>query len=371
VTAPAGRASVALAHDYLTQRGGAERVVLALGAAFPGAPVYTTLFHPGGTFPEMAGLDVRTSPLDRVPRLRGRHRLAFPLLAAAAASLRIDAEVAICSSSGWAHAVQVTGRKVVYCHTPARWLYQKDRYLEGLSPVVRPALGVLAPTLRRWDRRAAATAARYLVNSTAVRERVRAVYGVDAEVLPPPLGFDTAGPVQPVDEIEPGFALCVSRLLAYKNVEAVVQGVTALPGERLVVAGSGPLAARLRVEAPPGVVFLGEVDDATLRWLYRSCSVLVSASYDDFGLTPVEAAANGKPSAVLRWGGSLDTMVEGETGVFIERPDPAAVAAALRRVRRHPWDEARLRAHAARWAPERFAARIRAIVEEERAFAGL
>jgi glycosyltransferase involved in cell wall biosynthesis len=372
-TEPAGRPApaaggawpaVAIAHDYLTQRGGAERVVVALAGAFPGAPVYTSLYEPGATYPEFRSLDVRTSLLDRVPGARRHHRLAFPLLAPAMRSVRIDAEVTVCSSSGWAHGVRTTGKKVVYCHAPARWLYQPERYLQGLPPIARPALALLAPWLLRLDRRAAAAADRYLANSTAVARQVESIYGVDVEVVPPPLALDPGGAGRMVDGVEPGYVLCVSRLLAYKNVGAVVDAFAALPGERLVVVGDGPLRRDLLANAPANVTFVGKVDDAQLRWLYGASSALISASFEDFGLSPVEAAAFGKPSAVLRFGGFLDTLVEGETGVYVERPDPAAIADALRRLRRARFDPARLMAHASRYAPDLFADRIRSIVHE-------
>lgn len=357
---------VAIAHDYLTQRGGAERVVLALAGIFPEAGIFTTLFHPDGTFPELARSRVQCSWLDRLPGARTHHRLALPLLAPATTGIRIDAEVTVCSSSGWAHGVTTTGRKVVYCHTPARWLYQADRYLDGSSPLVAPVLAALGPSLRRWDRTAAATADRYLVNSHAVRKRVENLYGIEAEVLPPPVLVDVDGPVQPIDGIGTGFVLCVSRLLGYKNVSAVIEAFGRLPGERLVVVGTGPLARQLAASAPRNVTLVGAVDDARLRWLYRASSALVSASYEDFGLTPIEAAAYGKPVAVLRWGGFLDTLVEGETGEYVERPEPRAVIDAMRRLRSRSWDKATLRARAGLYAPERFAARIREIVEQER-----
>ena len=362
-----GHPSVAIVHDYLTQRGGAERVVLALAAAFPDVPVHTTFYDALGTFPDVASLDVRTSTINRVRGLRRHHRLALPLLASAASSLHVDADVVICSSSGWAHGAQVTGRKVVYCHTPARWLYQPDRYLEGLPFVARPVLGLLSRHLRSWDARAAASAHRYLANSSAVRDRIRHLYGIDAEVVPPPVAIDIDGPEQPVEGIEPGFLPAVTRLLAYKHVGAIVDAMSTLPGERLVVVGTGPLASRLRAQAGSRVRFLGQVGDTALRWLYRSCAAVVSASFEDFGLTPIEAAAYGKPAAVLRWGGFLDSVVEEVTGVFAARPDPPAMADAVRRLRRHEWDEGVLRAHAARYAPALFTARMRAVVDEEHA----
>ena len=357
---------VALAHDYLTQRGGAERVVLAMTGAYPVAPLHTSFYDAVGTFPEFADVDIRTLPIDRVGILRARHRLALPILAPAFSRLTVDAEVTLCSSSGWAHGVQVTGRKVVYCHTPARWLYQTDRYLDGSSVAAKAVVSLLAPSLRAWDRKAAASADRYLVNSTAVRQRVADHYGIEGEVVPPPVEVDPDGPATEVDGIDPGFFLCVSRLLAYKNVDSVTEAFRSLPGHRLVVVGSGPLAAPIRASAPANVTVLGRVDDSSLRWLYRSCAGLVAASHEDFGLTPVEAATFGKPTAALRWGGFLDTMVEGTTGLFFDEPEPALIASAVERLSDAAWSGEALRSHAERYSLERFTRRIAEVVAEER-----
>jgi glycosyltransferase involved in cell wall biosynthesis len=363
VTAPD---PVALVHDYLTQRGGAERVVLSLAGAYPRAPLHTSLYDPDGTFPDFAGLDIYTLPIDRIAALRTRHRLALPVLAPAFSRLTVDAEVTICSSSGWAHGAGVTGRKVVYCHTPARWLYQTERYQDGSSRLSSTVLSLLAPSLRRWDRKAAASAHRYLVNSTAVRRRVGDLYGIEAEVVPPPVEVDPDGATAELPGIEPGFFLCVSRLLAYKNVQAVTDAFGRLPDQRLVVVGSGPLAGPIRAAAPPNVTVVGPVDDATLRWLYRSCSGLVAASHEDFGLTPVEAASFGKPTAALRWGGFLDTTVEGTTGVFFDQPEPTPIAEAVQVLSGTRWSEEALRAHAERYSVDRFTGRIDEVVAEER-----
>ncbi len=361
-----GPVPLALVHDYLTQRGGAERVVATLALAHPGVPVYTSLFDADGTFPEFSDVDVRTLPLDRIGLLRLHHRLALPLLAPSFSHLTVDAEVAICSSSGWAHGATVTGRKIVYCHTPARWLYQSGRYLDGTSSWAAAALSVLAPPLRRWDRKAAATADRYLVNSNAVRLRVEEIYGIEAVVVPPPVDVDPDGDLEPVDGVPPGFVLCVSRLLPYKNVESVTAAFRHLGDHRLVVVGSGPLADQVRATAPSNVTVLGTVSDAGLRWLYRSSVGLVAASYEDFGLTPVEAARFGKPTAALRWGGFLDTIVDGVTGVFFDQPDPQLIARAVTTLTDTPWNAGALRTHAEQFSSARFVGRINDVVAEER-----
>jgi glycosyltransferase involved in cell wall biosynthesis len=260
----------------------------------------------------------------------------------------------------------VDGRKIVYCHAPARWLYQTSRYVGGKGGVASVAAALLRRPLVSWDNRAAATASRYVVNSTAVRDRVRDLYAIDAEVLAPPPAVEPEGPAEPVPGVEPGFVLCVSRLLPYKNVDAIAQAFESLPHQRLVVVGSGPERDRLVASAGANVAFLEGVSDAQLRWLYASSRGLVAASYEDFGLTPLEAAAFGKPTAALRWGGFLDTVVADETGVFFDEPSPPAIEAAVRRLVDIDWDEVRLRAQADAFSEERFVRRLRAIVAEER-----
>jgi glycosyltransferase involved in cell wall biosynthesis len=356
---------IALVHDYLSQRGGAERVVLALTRTFPGAPLYTSFYEPATTFPEFAAVNVEALPINHLAPLRRRHRLALPLLAPSFSRLRIDADVVICSSSGWAHGARVSGRKVVYCHTPARWLYQNERYLGATGTVARMARATLHRPLERWDRKAAAAADRYLANSRWIAGQIKRIYGIEAELVHPPVSIDLAGERRPVDGVEPGYVLCVSRLLPYKNVEAVVTAAGLLPDERLVVVGDGPERARLQSVAPANVILTGTVGDAELRWLYENACCLVAASYEDFGLTPVEAAAFGRPTAALRYGGFLDTIRAGETGVLFDRPEPGAIAAALTELIALTWNGDELRRHADSFSEVRFACRMQEIAAEE------
>lgn len=356
-------AATAIVHDYLTQRGGAERVVLAMARALPGAPVHTSLYDPAGTFDEFGALDVHPSPLSHAPLLRKHHRLALPALATTFSSMRIDADVVLCSSSGWAHGVHTDGRKVVYCHSPAKWLHQRERYAAG-GIVGAVACRSLQRWLLDWDRRAAASADEYLVNSTAVRGWVRSAYGIDAQVLPPPGGVDANGTQRAVARIEPGFFLCVSRLLAYKNVDVVVEAFRELPADHLVVVGHGPQLRALEAARPPNVRILQHVGDDELRWLYAHSQGLIAAAYEDFGLTPLEAAAFGRPTAALRWGGYLDTVVDGCTGTFLDRPEPDAVRAAVGVLRTGRWDSTAIAAHAADFSEARFRERLLSVLGE-------
>jgi glycosyltransferase involved in cell wall biosynthesis len=354
---------VALAHDYLTLRGGAERVVLAMAEAFPDAPIYTSLYEPDGTFEEFRELDVRTSPLNRLAVLRHHHRLAMPLLAPALSRMDIDADVVLCSSSGWAHGIGTRGRTVVYCHTPAQWLYDPQLFLgETAGPSHRVALAVARRPLLRWDRKAAARATTYLVNSTTVAERVRRAYHRESELLHPPPALTPDGPAEPVAGVEPGSFLVVSRLFEYKNLAAVVAAVELVPGARLVIVGRGPDEDRLRRLAGPATRFLLDVDDRQLRWLYASCVALVAAADEDFGLTPVEAYAFGRPALCWRRGGYLDSMNEGVSGLFFDTPTAADIAEAMRAAVQRDWDTQEITRWSERFGREHFVRRLREVV---------
>jgi glycosyltransferase involved in cell wall biosynthesis len=359
---------IAIAHDYLTQRGGAEKVVLALHRAFPEASIYTTLFEPSATYPEFRATHVVTSPLNRVSPLRRSHRLALPFLAWASRRVKIEAKHTIVSTSGWAHGFKTSGTKIVYCYSPARWLYQPEAYL-GSSRLTlkRLVLRVLTPYLKRWDRRQAHSATKYFAISTAVKERIQSTYGIQAEVLPAPHSIDMTIPEEDVAlgglRIEDGFYLCISRLLPYKNVDAVMKAFNEL-GLPLVVVGTGPEEKHLASLAGPNVVMVKNLSDGQIRWLYTRCTAVVSASYEDFGLTPIEGATHGKPSVVLRWGGFLDTIREGETGVYFDTPTPSSIKTGVEKSRQISWDPAAIRDHAELFTEEHFARRLRDVISE-------
>ena len=358
---------VVVVHDYLTQRGGAERVVLAIMRAFPQARLITSVYEPSQTFPEFADYDITTSWLNRVTALRRDPRLAFPLLAQAFSRCQIpDADFVICSSSGWAHGIRTAAPKIVYCHNPPRWLHQTSDYAAGQPLPARLALEVLRTSLTRWDRQAAATATAYLANSTLVRERVLAAYGIEADVLPPPIGLDPDGPQEPMPGLQPGYLLTVSRARGYKNAALVAEAVSSMPDARLVVVGGVPQPPAGR-SWPTRITGLRDLTDAQLRWTYANCSGLVAVGREDFGLTPLEANAFGRPVACLRAGGYLDTVRPDQTGVFIDRPTVEGITDGIRRLRSSTFSEAAIREHALRYSPAVFANRLRTIAAEVRA----
>ena len=352
---------VALVHDDLTQRGGAERVVLSLARLFPGAPIYTAAYDAEGTFPEFAGLDIRTSFLQHLPHRGGKARALLPLYPAAFETLRPRGfDAVISSTSRFAHGVR-TGDvpHLCYCHNPARFLYQPDDYFGVGGPVagwLRPTLAPLLGALRRWDTAAARRPDAYLANSQVVAGRILATYGRTATVVNPPVDVAriAAGPQQSSAATPPvPYYLVVSRLLPYKRVD-LSAAVCRARGARLVVVGDGP--ARGQVEGAGGdrVELRGAVGDDELLALLHGCQAVLHPGEEDFGFMPLEANAAGKPVVTVASGGALETVIDGTTGVLFRGQVPDALNAALDRLESRSWDPAVLRAHAERFDEAHF-----------------
>jgi glycosyltransferase involved in cell wall biosynthesis len=353
----------AVVQDYLCAFAGGERVALAI-AEMLSAPVYTSLFDANRTF-DASGMEIHASWLSRFDFFRADHRRALPFLPFVFGSMTVEADVVLCTTAGWAHGVRADGRKVAYWESPAKWLHRPDDYRAAGTLVGRAALLLLRKPLLWWDARAVRTVDLHLANSTFTRDLLQSIYGIDAHVIPCPHTMSSSGPQSPAPELlRKSYLLCVCRLLPYKNVEALVRVMHDLPEETLYIVGTGPERARLQESSPSNVLFLGSVSEARLRWLYAHCYALLTASREDFGLTPLEAATFGRPSIALRWGGFLDTVIEDRTGVFFDTATAESISSAIVRTRAIDWDEAAIRDHADQFSAERFAERLHQVLAE-------
>lgn len=352
---------VALVHDFLSQQGGAERVVLHLAAMFPDAPIYTSFFDAAGTFPEFQALDVRTSHLQGHvdPSSFRRDVLRFP-----SAFRRLDLsefDLVVASSSAFAHHVEHPNLHV-YCHTPPRFLYQVRAYLDrrfGMGAFA-PAFDVASRPLRRADRAAAERAASYIANSRVTAARLRQVYGIDAPVVYPPVWTAHLPEVPPARPATRS-ALVVSRLLPYKRVDVALRACARV-GIPVTVAGDGPERARLEALGGPGATFVGSVTDAQLASLVADHAVVVVPSIEDFGLVPLEANYCGRPVVAPAAGGALETVRSWETGVLVDMTadDDGSWADAIDAVLRQEWDVFELRRAAEAFSHGRFTRQLRA-----------
>lgn len=357
---------VAIVHDYLTHFGGAERVLAALMQIFPNAPVFTLVYDEARVPIKIDKLRLTTSFLQRLPGARRSHRY-LPLLLMPLAVEQFnfnDFDVVLSASHSFSKGVVVGPRTlhISYCFTPTRYAWDDShRYVREFS---RGALfKYLAPAalsyVRLWDYYAAQRVDTYLTLSNFVARRIKKYYGRSAEVIPPPVDVDKFT----VRADNEGYYLIVSRLVPYKRIDLAIEVCETL-GRPLKIVGTGPEERLLRAKAGKWTSFLGFVPDKDLPLLYRDARALLFPQEEDFGITALEAAASGKPTIAYRGGGAMETVSEGETGLFFAEQTAESMAVALLESERVRWDAAAIRQHSREYSNARFDAEIKRAVRE-------
>ncbi len=356
---------VALVHDWLTGMRGGEKVLLELVRLLPEADVFTLLWNRGSVAPEIERRVRATSFLQKLPFIATAYRNYLPLFPAAIRSLDLGGyDLVLSSSHAVAHAAPVPpgARHISYVHTPMRYLWdaRADYFQFGRGRLwKRAALATVSPWLRRFDRRAALRVDRFVANSRHVRDRIRRIYGRDAEVIYPPVDTDFFTPGAPPED----YYLIVSSLEPYKRIDLAVDAFSG-GRRRLLIAGSGTLDRELRARARPPVEFLGAVSDEKLCDLYRRARALVFPGREDFGMVPVEAQACGRPVICYGAGGALESVVEGRTGVYFQAPTAPALWEAVERAENIDWDPDAIRRHSLSFSRPQFQARMKALLDE-------
>ena len=369
------RGGVALIHDWLTGMRGGEKVLEAIAALYPQAPIYTLFHFAGSVSPALESHPIHTSFLQRAPALRRHYRRYLPLFPTAVESFDLDGYDLIVSSSHCVAKGAIPGPHayhVCYCHTPMRYAWdQRHAYFPpGRGPVALLRALVLA-ALRTWDAGTAPRVDRFIANSRFVAARIRRYYGRDADVLAPPVDVDFFTPgtdLEHDDRSRRKYALAVAAAVPYKRLDLAVTACAKLRIPLRVV-GGGPEERRLAT-GTGNVQVLGRVDNDELRELYRGARFLVQPGVEDFGISAVEALACGTPVVALGTGGVRDIVVDGEHGVLY-RPaaDADALATAIDKSERIRFNLLNLRRRAEGFAPARFVAGLQKLIAAPAALA--
>jgi glycosyltransferase involved in cell wall biosynthesis len=374
VTAP----RIAIVHDWLDTWRGGENALAEMIAVYPDADVFALVdFLPDDFRARLRGKQARTSFLQHVPLAPRFFRWLLPLFPRAIESLDVSRyDIVISSSHAVAKGARTTPRQlhICYCYTPMRYAWDlREQYLtasrhgRGLrGAVVRQVLD----RLQSWDRATSARVNRFIAISGYIRDRIRRCYGRDATVIHPPVDIEFFVPAEtpPTDKTN-SYYMAASRWVPYKRIDLIVEAFNALADRRLVVAGDGPDARRVRRAAGTNVEFVGEVSRERLRDLLRGARAFLFAADEDFGILPVEAAACGTPVIALGRGGVLETVrgigTPGPTGVFFSEQSASAIADAVRRFegRADAIDPADCRANALRFSGERFRSELAQFVD--------
>ncbi len=349
---------IAIVHDWLTNLGGAERTVLALKQAFPQADVYSSVYN-ADTLPQFRSITPKTSFLQKWPLATKKHQL-YPLLRQLAfESFDFSKyDVVISSSSAESKGI-ITSSEVLhisYIYTPTRYYWvDPEGYLQSpgfgpLNPLARIVLGHQLNKLKHWDFAAAQRPDRLIGISDTVVKRVRTYYRRSADRIYPPVDMKRFSGDSSSDG---DYYLVVSRLVPYKHIDVVVEAFNQL-NRRLIIAGRGSELTKLQKMAGPKIEFMTEVDDAAVTKLYRGARALIFPTEEDFGITPLEAMASGKPVIALGRGGALETVIDNKTGLFFDRQIPASLVKAVEKFEKQTFDPKAMTAQAEKFSEARF-----------------
>lgn len=327
---------IALVHDFLTKLGGAEKVLQVLHKIYPDAPVYTLLYDKKGTrgIFEKDNYKIITSSLQNKPSyLRKRSKLLLSKFPKAIEEFDFSKfDLVISDSNSYAHGI-IAGPKtlhICYCYSPTRYLWDwSNEYLEE-NHIELGIVGRLIRTklseIRVWDRISADRVNFWIAQSKTVAERIKKYYRKDSIIINPPVDVKSFS----FSKNNPGnYYLLVSRLSPYKKVDIAIEAFNKL-NKKLIIAGEGSDKSRLEILADSNKIqFLGYVSDDKYRELLSNCKAFIFPGEEDFGLTPVEAMASGRPVIAYNKGGVTETVVEGKTGLFFDQPTAESLISAI------------------------------------------
>lgn len=362
--APEKDLRIAFVHDNYMQTGGAERVAETIAKILPQADLFSTVVFPEKLSPYMKTRSITDTVFRHIPGLRKYYRHFFLLYPLAARSLKLSSyDVVVTSCCGFAKMVRASKNAVhiCYCHTPTRWIWRFDDYAarENFSPIVKFVLRKIVSVLKSWDRFASRNPDFFIANSTAVAERIRQFYGRDSHILFPPIECDRFAVSHQSDD----YYLIVSRLLAYKRIDLAIEACERL-GKRLLIIGDGPDRKRLESLAGPNTQLLGRLSDTEVSKYMSGCRAFLFPGEEDFGMTPLEANAAGKPCVAYAGGGAFDTVIDGVTGTLFKDASPDSMLEALQRIESKTWDPHTLRRHAEKFDTQVFSEKFVHVVND-------
>lgn len=361
---------IAIVHDWITNKGGAERVVLAFHKAFPEAPIFTSVYTPEN-IDWFDGLDVRTTYLQKLPKpFRKLHKF-FPMLRVKAFQKLDLSEYDIILSSSSAESKQVRKTRpgqihICYCHTPIRYYwshydeYRKNPGFGKLNWLVKFAMLFTVPSLRKADFEAAQKVDLFIANSTEIQARIVKYYKKPASFINPPVDVKRFTPAKLSDR--GNYYMAYSRQIPYKRIDLAVSAANELKLP-LRVYGDGSEHQKLVDMAGPTVEFFPDNQDAVTD-AFNHAKGYIFPAMEDFGIVQVEALAAGAPVISYGKGGTLDIVQDGETGVFFNEQTTAAVVKAIKKAETIRFDPGLLNMRARRFDTGLFVNKIKKVVED-------
>ncbi len=356
---------LAIVHDWLTNMGGAEQVVINFKKIYKDAPIYTTFYNPDKLDKELQNIDVRTSYLQK-KKMVTNHKKYFPRMPMAFEDFNLNKyDVILSSSSSCAKGVitKPGSIHICYCHTPMRYAWEKrDEYTQGMGRLKKKLINILLHYMRIWDLASSNRVDYFIANSTEVQKRIMKHYKRDSVVINPPVRCKLFN----ISDTDGDYYFVISRLVTYKRFDLAVQACKEL-GKKLVVIGDGSEKENLEkiANGDENIIFLGRQPDDVVKKYMSECKALLYPGEEDFGIVPVEAQACGRPVIAYGKGGVLDSVIDGKTGVFFKEQSVNSLKEAILKFEQMEFNKKEIRAHALEFDEEVFQKKIRNFIDEK------
>ncbi len=362
---------VAIVHEWFVDHSGSEKVLEQILNVFPQADLFAVVaFLPEDLKYYIHHKSVTTTFIQKLPFAKKHYRNYLPLMPFAVEQLDVSAYDIVISNS---HAVSkgvITKNSqlhICYCHSPIRYAW--DLYHQYLkeSGLDRGIKGLFARLflhyIRQWDLSTVNRIDYFIANSNYIAQRIGKVYKRKATVIYPPVDTQSFNLFTQKED----FYFTASRFVPYKKIDLIVKAFVKLPDKHLVIIGDGPDFRKVELLAAqsPNISFLGFQPFDVLKSHMQRAKAFVFAADEDFGIMPVEAQACGTPVIAFGRGGSLETVVDGETGIFFQEQSVDAIMQAVQQFEQmaHQFDPVQIQAHAEKFGVARFRKEIQCFIE--------
>lgn len=354
---------IALAHDSITQMGGAERVLQMLHEIYPEAPLFT-LVYDKKLKENFEGWTIISSPLQYLYNLLPKFQWMLPFIPSAIRFLDFSGyDLVLSTSSAFIKNIRVPKNTVhiCYCHTPARFLWsEQDSYVRQEVPaILRPLVKLYLKRMRAWDFKGAQRVTHFIANSNNVRDRIKQYYKRGSDVIYPAIDLDKFYPTVPKED----YYIVASRMQAHKRADLVIRAFNE-SGKKLHVIGSGRALAQLKAIASNNIVFLGRIPDHVLRDEMSAAKGFIFPQEEDFGLMPLEAMACGTAVIAYGKGGALETVTEPNTGIFFDEQSERALKEAVQKFETMHFQSEDLFEQAQKFSKEKFQEQIDSYIQK-------
>lgn len=363
---------IAFVYDRVNKFGGAERILLALHDIWPSAPLYTSVYDKNRSKWAKVFPEVMPSFLQKIPFALSRHELIPYLMPFAFESFQFDEYDLIISVTSEASKSIITKPHtyhICYCLTPTRYLWSsyfhyKDMINFGiLTPIAKLIYPYISRKLRYWEAISASRPDLFIAISEVVASRIKKYYNREAKIILPPV--DTEKFIPKTSVATENYYLIVSRLVSYKRIDLAIEAFNKL-GWPLIIIGRGSKLKELKKKAYPNITFISKhLTDDELMSYYQNCKAIIFPGDEDLGLVPVEAQAAGIPVIAYKCGGALETIMEGVTGEFFDKPESESLINALLLFTKKQYNKDIIRKHSQTFDINRFKKVFKNYVEEQ------